>query len=74
MRGIQLDGFVAGDDQAAKVKVLELVRSIGLTPIDVGPLVRARQLEAMGFLNMALNITNNGTWQSGWKLVGAPGA
>ena len=70
--GLQLDGFVAGDDPSAKAKVLELVKSIGLRPIDVGPLVRARQLEALAFLNMTLNIVNNGTWQSGWKLVGAP--
>lgn len=70
--GVQLDGFVAGDDPSAKAKVLELVRSIGLRPVDVGPLVRARQLEALAFLNMALNIVNDGTWQSGWKLVGAP--
>ena len=70
--GVQLDGYVAGDDASAKAKVLELVRSIGLRPIDVGPLVRARQLEALAFLNMALNIVNDGSWQSGWKLVGAP--
>lgn len=70
--GVQLDGFVAGDDPSAKAKVLELARSIGLRPIDVGPLVRARQLEALAFLNMALNIVNDGSWQSGWKLVGAP--
>ena len=70
--GIQLDGFVAGDDPSAKAKVLELVRSIGLRPIDVGPLVRARQLEGLAFLNMALNIVNRGSWQSGWKLVAAP--
>jgi NADPH-dependent F420 reductase len=70
--GLQLDGYVAGDDESAKAKVLELVKSIGLRPIDVGPLVRARQLEALAFLNMALNIVNDGTWQSGWKLVGAP--
>jgi 8-hydroxy-5-deazaflavin:NADPH oxidoreductase len=70
--GVQLDGFVAGDDASAKAKVLELVRSIGLRPIDVGPLVRARQLEALAFLNMALNIVNQGSWQSGWKLVAAP--
>jgi 8-hydroxy-5-deazaflavin:NADPH oxidoreductase len=70
--GVQLDGYVAGDDAAAKAKVLELVRSIGLRPIDVGPLVRARQLEALAFLNMTLNIVNDGSWQSGWKLVGAP--
>jgi len=70
--GVTLDGFVAADDADAKATVLELVRSIGLTPIDAGPLVRARQLEGLAFLNMSLNITNNGAWQSGWKLVGAP--
>jgi hypothetical protein len=70
--GVQLDGFVAGDDPAAKATVLELVDSIGLNPVDVGPLSRSRQLEALAFLNMTLNIVNQGTWQSGWKLVGAP--
>ena len=70
--GVQLDGYVAGDDAKAKGKVLELVRSMGLRPIDVGPLARARQLEGLAFLNMALNIVNDGSWQSGWKLVGAP--
>ena len=69
---MQLDGFVAGDDAAAKAEVLELVRSIGLTPVDVGPLVRSRQLEGLAFLNIALNIANGGAWQSAWKLVGAP--
>lgn len=70
--GVQLDGFVAGDDAAAKATVLELIASIGLNPVDVGPLSRSRQLEALSFLNMSLNIEHNGTWQSGWKLVGAP--
>ena len=70
--GVQLDGFVAGDDDASKAAVLELVGSIGLHAVDVGPLVRARQLEGLSFLNMTLNIVNGGTWQSGWKLVGAP--
>jgi 8-hydroxy-5-deazaflavin:NADPH oxidoreductase len=70
--GVVLDGFVAADDPAAKATVLELVRSIGLDPVDVGPLVRAQQLEQLAFLNIALNITGNGSWQSGWKLVGAP--
>ena len=70
--GVQLDGFVAGDDADAKAAVLELVASTGLNPVDVGPLSRARQLEGLAFLNMALNIANGGSWQSGWKLVGAP--
>lgn len=70
--GIRLDGFVAGDHDDAKATVLRLVESIGLEPIDVGPLVRARQLEALAFLNIALNATHAGAWQSGWKLVAAP--
>ena len=67
-----ISSFVAGDDAAAKATVLALVESVGLNPIDVGPLSRARQLEGMAFLNITLNIANGGTWQSGWKLVGAP--
>ncbi len=70
--GVQLDGYVAADDEAARATVLELVESVGLRPVDVGPLVRARQLEGMAFLNISLNIVNSGSWQSGWKLVGAP--
>ena len=70
--GVQLDGFVAGDDADAKAVVLDLIASIGLNPIDAGPLSRARQLEGLAFLNITLNMTHGGSWQSGWKLVGAP--
>jgi 8-hydroxy-5-deazaflavin:NADPH oxidoreductase len=70
--GIQLDGFVAADDAAAKAVVLDLVGSIGLRPIDAGPLDRAQQLEQLAFLNIALNATNGWSWQSGWRLAGAP--
>jgi 8-hydroxy-5-deazaflavin:NADPH oxidoreductase len=70
--GVQLDGFVASDDERAKATVLDLVESIGLHPVDVGPLKRARQLEGLAFLNITLNAENGGSWQSGWKLVGAP--
>jgi predicted dinucleotide-binding enzyme len=70
--GTKLDGFVAGDDRDAKDTVLDLVQSIGLNPVDVGPLARAQQLEQLAFLNIALNATANGSWTSGWRLVGAP--
>jgi len=70
--GIQLDGYVAGNDATAKARVLDLVASIGLNPVDVGSLDRSRQLEGLAFLNITLNIANGGSWQSGWKLVGAP--
>jgi predicted dinucleotide-binding enzyme len=70
--GTRLDGFVAGDDQAAKDKVLELVKSIGFRPIDAGPLVMARVLEGMALLNVTLQIRHGWPWQNGWKLVGPP--
>jgi 8-hydroxy-5-deazaflavin:NADPH oxidoreductase len=67
---IQLDAFVAGDDNAAKQQVLALVASLGFRPIDTGSLVMARALEGMGMLNITLNMTNNWPWQTGWKLLG----
>jgi NADPH-dependent F420 reductase len=70
--GVLLDGFVASDDQEAKDKALELVESIGFRPIDAGPLVMARVLEAMALLNVTLQIRHNWPWQNGWKLVGPP--
>jgi NADPH-dependent F420 reductase len=71
--GVQLDGFVAGDDEAAKKRVLELVRSVGFRPIDAGGLGMARALEAMALLNITLQIRNDWPWEAGWKLVGPPG-
>jgi 8-hydroxy-5-deazaflavin:NADPH oxidoreductase len=71
VEGTQLDGFVAGDDNAAKQTVLSLLDQIGFRPIDVGPLAAARHLEGMAFLNIALNAANGWSWNSGWKLVGA---
>jgi 8-hydroxy-5-deazaflavin:NADPH oxidoreductase len=68
--GVPLDGYVAGDDEQAKKTVLELVKSIGLRPIDVGPLTMARALEGLGWLNISLNMNNGWSWQTGWKLVG----
>jgi 8-hydroxy-5-deazaflavin:NADPH oxidoreductase len=72
VNGTRLDGFVAGDDQAAKAKVLEFVDSIGYRPVDVGPLVMARALESMGLLIVMLQIKHGWPWQNGWKLVGPP--
>ena len=72
VNGIRLDGFVAGDDQAAKDKVLEFVESIGFRPIDAGPLVMARVLEHMALLNVSLQIRHGWPWQNGFKLIGPP--
>ena len=70
--GVQLDAFVAGDDEAARKKVLELAGSIGLRPIDAGPLAMARALQAMGLLIVSLQRLHGWPWQNGWKLVGPP--
>jgi NADPH-dependent F420 reductase len=50
----ELDVLIAGDDDAAKAAVAQLVRDGGLNPIDAGPLKRARELEALGLLHIGL--------------------
>ena len=67
-----LDGYVAGDDAAAKASVLELAAAVGLHPIDVGLLSAARLLEPLAWLNISLNMQPGWTWKTGWKLIGAP--
>jgi hypothetical protein len=52
--GQQLDVLIAGDDEEAKRKVAQLVSDGGLRPVDVGPLRRARQLEHLGLLHIAV--------------------
>jgi predicted dinucleotide-binding enzyme len=52
--GQPLDVFLAGDDQAAKDIVKHLVRDGGMRPVDVGPLALAHHVEALGYLNMAI--------------------
>jgi len=70
VEGQAVDGYVAGDDAAAKAVVLRLAESIGLRPIDVGGIVMARTLEAMAWLNISLQLQNGWTWQTSWRLVG----
>jgi 8-hydroxy-5-deazaflavin:NADPH oxidoreductase len=67
--GIAPDGFVAGDDAAAKQRVLEVVESVGFRPVDAGSLAAARTLEGMAWLNIQRNL-EGGTWQDAWVLVG----
>ena len=49
-----LDLFVAADDEDAKQQLAELCEGTGLRLIDAGPLRRARELEALGFLHISL--------------------
>jgi NADPH-dependent F420 reductase len=68
--GVPLDGFYAGDDEAAKATVARLLEDLGFRPLDVGPLLAARALELMAFVNIDLNMRNNWPWRTGWKLLG----
>jgi 8-hydroxy-5-deazaflavin:NADPH oxidoreductase len=63
-----IDGYVAADDANAKREVISLVESMGFTALDVGPLVAARHLEGMAFINIGLNAQNGWSWTSAWKL------
>ena len=68
--GRPLDALLAGDDDAAKAAVRELVTSIGFNAVDAGSLRMARTLEEIAFLNISLNARNGWTWQSAFQLVG----
>ena len=67
--GQPLDVLIAGDDLEAKVIISQLVEAGGLRPIDAGPLTRARQLEALGFLGITLQFTLGTQFSSAWKFL-----
>jgi predicted dinucleotide-binding enzyme len=59
---------LAADDAEAKQRVKELVETLGMTAIDVGPLAASRYLEGMALLNMQINAMQGGDWTSRWVL------
>lgn len=67
--GEPLDVFIASDDDPAVATVAELVRTSGMRPIRVGPLERARQLEAMAFLGIAAQEPLGTNFRTGWKML-----
>jgi NADPH-dependent F420 reductase len=52
--GHPLDVLIAGDDDEAKALVARLVDDGGMRPIDAGALLRAKELEALGYLHMVV--------------------
>lgn len=52
--GHPLDVFIAGDDAEAKARVSAFIESLGLRPMDTGPLLMARTLEYVCLLSLAL--------------------
>ena len=57
-RGGRLDAFIAADDLPAKARVSTFIDSLGLRPLDVGPLQMAHALEALGLL--LIGVARNG--------------
>ncbi|SDB82834.1 hypothetical protein GA0111570_10453 [Raineyella antarctica] len=61
--------LVAGDDADAKKTLIDLVDAGGLRGVDAGSLKRAREMEAMAFLQMALAAAGTISWTGGFALV-----
>jgi len=60
--------LVAGDDEEAKAQVVALVTSGGLNGVDAGALKRARELEALGFLQITLAAREQISWAAGFAI------
>jgi 8-hydroxy-5-deazaflavin:NADPH oxidoreductase len=67
--GEQLDLLLASDDEKAKRAVAQLASDGGMRPIDVGPLTLAHNLEALGYLNMAIQPTLGTNYGSAFKII-----
>jgi predicted dinucleotide-binding enzyme len=72
--GTTLDALYATDDEAAAGTVADLAASIGFRPVKVGPLAAARELEALAWLNIRLQLITSGSWQTAYVLVAPPEA
>jgi predicted dinucleotide-binding enzyme len=53
-QGRPLDVLIAGDDAQAKASASAFIKSLGLRPLDTGPLGMARWLEGTGLVMMGL--------------------
>ncbi len=68
--GHPLDVLLASDDDEAKRTVAQLVEDAGLRAVDAGPLRRAHQLEALGYLHIALQEQLGTGYASAVKILG----
>jgi 8-hydroxy-5-deazaflavin:NADPH oxidoreductase len=60
--------LIAGDDAEAKSQVADIVTAGGLRALDAGSLSRARELEALGFLQITLAAGNKLPWTGGFAV------
>jgi NADPH-dependent F420 reductase len=61
--------LIAGDDADAKALLAGVVTAAGLRAIDAGPLRRARELEALGFLQIGLAASEKVSWTGGFAVI-----
>ena len=61
--------LIAGDDTDAKSTLAGIVTSGGLNAIDAGSLKRARELEAVGFLQLTLAANEKVSWTGGFGVA-----
>jgi predicted dinucleotide-binding enzyme len=61
--------LIAGDDSDAKSTVAGVFSSGGLDVIDAGSLKRARELEAVGFLQLTLAVNEKVSWTGGFGIA-----
>ncbi len=60
---------IAGDDADAKALLAGVIVAAGLKAIDAGTLKRARELEALGFLQITLAAADKVSWVGGFGVV-----
>ncbi|GAA2231470.1 NAD(P)-binding domain-containing protein [Herbiconiux moechotypicola] len=61
--------LIAGDDTAAKEALAAIVTAGGLRAVDAGSLRRAREAEALGFLQLTLAAQEKTSWGAGFALI-----
>lgn len=61
--------LVAGDDADAKALLVGIISAGGLKAVDAGALKRARELEALGFLQLTLAASEKISWTAGFGLI-----
>ena len=61
--------LIAGDDADAKTLLAGVVAAGGLRALDAGALSRARELEALGFLQLTLAATEKVSWTGGFGVA-----
>jgi predicted dinucleotide-binding enzyme len=72
LRQQRVDALFATDSEVARVTMGELLSSLGFRPLHVGGLTAARQMEALAWLNIQLQLRHGGDWSSTFVLLGAP--